>query len=69
MMKCGSVVNIPSGIVDEIVDYIDYEKYHKIEHRHSFEIVLREIRDISIIMDPISPYLVFQCWGGGMKIV
>lgn len=63
------VANIPSEIVDEIVDYVDYEKYDKIDHRHSFETVLREIRDIGTIMDPISPYLVFQCWGGGMEFI
>lgn len=69
MSNWTSAVNIPCEIVDEIIDYIDYDKYNKINHRHSFETILREIRDIGTIMDPISPYLVFLCWGGGMEFI
>ena len=55
---------IPFELVDIIIDYINYKKYHS----RSFQKILVDINDIGSIFSKennIPPNLVYKCWGNG----
>ena len=66
-MENRNLKQLPLEIINEIVDYNNYEKYCKPEHQNNFKEVLRNITDMSEIMKVITPTLVWQCWGPGTK--
>ena len=58
-------MNIPSEIVDIIIEYTDYKKYHK----KKFQEILNDILDMNeIYIDDdqlLSAKISWQCWGKG----
>ena len=58
-------MNIPSEIVDIIIEYADYQKYHK----KKFKEVLKDILDMNEIFvsndQLLSAKISWQCWGKG----
>ena len=56
--------NIPIEIVELIIEYVDYIKYHKKMYKN----VLEDINDISNIFikdNNLPPSIVYICWGDG----
>ena len=55
---------IPIEIVEFIIEYVDYIKYHKKIYKN----VLEDINDISNIFtkdNNLPPNIVYTCWGNG----
>tara|TARA_B100002019_G_C20972591_1_gene451849 strand:- start:232 stop:564 length:333 start_codon:yes stop_codon:yes gene_type:complete len=60
---------IPEELVNIIADYHDYDKYCKPEHQLKFKDVMRDIINMSEVMNPISAKLVKECWGPYSQIL
>ena len=58
---------IPVEVVNMVIDYIDYDKFYKIEHKNGpFQNVLADFIDMSYIFpttDNIRPSVSSFCWG------
>ena len=58
------MVIIPYEIIDIIIDFIDYQKYHKLK----FIEVLNDILQMSSIFtndNNLPPNIAYKCWGNG----
>ena len=58
--------NIPIEVVEQIIDFIDYKKYHKPIFQH----ILNDITEISTIFNScenMQPRICYLCWGSGWK--
>ena len=55
---------LPFEIVNIIIEYNDYLKYHKLE----FKEVLKDLKDFSSCFGDdfnLPPIIAYQCWGNG----
>lgn len=63
---------IPIEVVNMVIDYIDYDKYNKMEHKNGpFKNVLADFIDMSYIFptsDNILPSISSMCWGKSKMI-
>ena len=59
--------NIPYEIVDIIISYVDYKKYHK----KKFTFVINDIKSLKNIFvlekNNLPASIVYACWGNGWK--
>jgi hypothetical protein len=66
-----SLNKLPNELINEIADYIDYEKYDKPKHQKSLLDVLEDILSMSDILlipesgETLSCRIAWQCWGLG----
>jgi hypothetical protein len=56
-------IYLPVELASMIADYHDYDKYCKPSHKVKYCEVLKDIKDMGVIMPYISPYIARQCWG------
>ena len=63
MQLCLLKDQVPLEVVDQIIDYVDYEKYEIIAQKKNFQNVLTDILDMNEFLKPISPWIAKQCWG------
>ena len=58
--------NLPFDVIHEIMDYFDYAKYCKPEHKEAFSTTLSNINDFrSVFTTGIKPIIVKSCLGRG----
>ena len=58
--------NIPSEIVDIIIDFVDYKKYHN----YKFKEVLFDIKSMASCFygdSNLPPRIAYECWGSSNK--
>ena len=62
-----SVKHIPYELVDIIISFIDYKKYHQKNYIN----VIKDIKEISTIFvidnNHLPPNIIYACWGNGWK--
>ena len=63
--------SLPKEVVNIIIDYIDYEKYGKINSKKLFYYVLNDLLNASSIFvcdnNNLPPNTIKLCWGIGIK--
>lgn len=58
--------NLPYDMIHEIMDYFNYEKYCKPEHKEAFSTTLSNINDFrNVFINRIRPIIVKSCLGRG----
>lgn len=62
-----NIPDLPTELVDIIIDYADYEKYCKPDHYEKLKGVINDIGDMALIQSIderlLSSYRAIQCWG------
>jgi hypothetical protein len=66
------ITTLPIELVEQIVDYHNYEKYCKPKHQSNLKNVLNDIRTMNSIFETdthtILPFYALKCWGKGFML-